>query len=272
VQGFEFELGGLKSSGIRMNTSRLKDVIRAARRSDQPEIQFIKPASPPGHSKIAANRLGVFASSFNPITTAHLELMRRAKTEFALDEMLTLAGMANADKTQYECPLEDRLRMLELALHNDAQTAIGLSSHAFFVDMLDGLAKIFAAQTVLHFILGFDTFERLLDPEDKYTGLYHRTFADRAEALEYLLTRSRLIVAGRRGAKHQDVYLLCAQLPDRLSQRILYLDFPDELAEQSATQVRSRLRQRLSVDGLVPEQVATYIKERGLYGVEMDER
>lgn len=191
--------------------------------------------------------------------------MRRAQEEFALDEMLALAGMTNADKPLYDCPLEERLLMLELALQNRSQTAIGLSSHAFFVDMLDALAEVYGSQAELHFIVGFDTFERVLDPSDKYTRLYHRNFTDRNQALEFLLTRSRLIVAGRQGAKHREVYQLASQLPVTLAERIAYMDFPDDLAEQSATEARRRLREGLPIKEFVPDEVARYIQKRGLY-------
>ena len=60
-------------------------------------------------------RLGVFASSFNPPTTAHVELIQRAAEAFSLDEILALAGKTNADKLEYECSLEDRLAMLTLS-------------------------------------------------------------------------------------------------------------------------------------------------------------
>jgi nicotinate (nicotinamide) nucleotide adenylyltransferase len=260
VQSFELELGSLKSLGICMDILRVKEVIHSIAHSEKPAIGFLRQTSGNG------NRLGVFASSFNPITTAHIELMRQARERFALDETLALAGMTNADKSQYDCSLEDRLRMIELALQDTTQTSIGLSSHAFFVDMLDALETAYDAQTRLHFIVGFDTFERVLDPFDKYTKLYHRNFTDRNEALKSLLTRSRLIVAGRKGAKHQDVDKLASQLPVTLSDRITYLDFPDDLAEHSATQVRTRLRQRLSINEFVPDEVARYIQKRGLYG------
>jgi nicotinate (nicotinamide) nucleotide adenylyltransferase len=247
---------------------RFTQIIESTKVNQKPTIQFIKQASvnqAPQNFPTPSKRLGIFASSFNPITTAHIELIRQAKEKFSLDETLALAGMANADKSLYDCSLEERLMMLELALNNDAQISIGLSSHAFFVDMLDALDNHYASQTELHFILGFDTFERVLDREDKYTKLYQRNFADRNEALEYLLVRSCLVVAGRKGANHKDVAALAAQLPATLSERVLYLDFPDNLAEQSATEVRQRLRQGLSIKALVPAVVEQYINEQSLY-------
>jgi nicotinate (nicotinamide) nucleotide adenylyltransferase len=242
-----------------MMTAKLENLIRKLAEAQQPAIQLIQRRA--GDSQ----RLGIFASSFNPVTRAHIELMRRAQAQFGLDETLALAGMANADKSQYDCALEERLQMLELALQNTSQTSVGLSSHAFFVDMLDALAETYRSETELHFIVGFDTFERVLDPSDKYTRLYHRKFTDRNQALEFLLSRSRFIVAGRQGAKHKEVYQLASQLPVTLAERIFYMDFPDDLAEQSATQARWRLREGLSIKEFVPDEVARYIQKRGLY-------
>lgn len=239
----------------------IKQVIEAASCTDKPSIHFIKKA------KTSPQRLGIFASSFNPITTAHLELMRQARAQFALDAVIALAGLANADKSEYESSIEDRLLMLLLALNDDTQISIALASHAFFVDVLDALAAHCEEQTELHFILGFDTFERVLDPEDRYTRAYYRTFKDRTEALNYLLARSHLIVASRAGADHQAVTSLAkGLLTDKQRKRVLYLDFPSSLGEQSATRVRLLIRSGRSITGLVPEAVERYIKERGLYG------
>src|SRR5215211_3082474 len=112
----------------------IRQAIEATSQSDKPSIYFIKKA------RTEAQRLGIFASSFNPVTTAHLELMRQARVQFSLDEIIALAGLANADKSKYESSIEDRLTMLTLALIDDAQISIALSSHAFFVDKLNALA------------------------------------------------------------------------------------------------------------------------------------
>ncbi|HXG91397.1 MAG TPA: nicotinate-nicotinamide nucleotide adenylyltransferase [Blastocatellia bacterium] len=237
----------------------LNEIIERVDPNGEPHIEFIKRAEAKG------SRLGVFASSFNPVTIAHVELMRRARDEFSLDETFALAGKTNADKTGYECSLADRLTMLMLTFNQDEHTSIGISSHAFYVDMVDALAQVYAAGTDLHFIVGFDTFVRVLDRENKYTEKYHRKFTDRADALHYLLARSRLIVAARAGAGYRDVRALVESEPAEIRERILYLDFPDELADRSATEVRKRVRAGQSITGLVPSQVETFIHERELY-------
>ncbi|HKP84956.1 MAG TPA: nicotinate-nicotinamide nucleotide adenylyltransferase [Blastocatellia bacterium] len=241
-----------------MEADRLREVIERADGGGEPRIELIKRAS------VSGPRLGILASSFNPTTIAHVELMRRAARSFSLDEMLALASRANADKTNYECPLEDRLRMLALTFAGDAHVSIGLSSHAFYVDMVDALRRIYP-QNELLFVVGFDTFERVFDLEGRYTRKYHRDFADRVEALDYLLSRSRLAVAARRGAGLEEVRALLESVPPSLGERVLYLDFPADLGERSATEVRERARARELITGLVPQAVEQYIQERGLY-------
>jgi nicotinic acid mononucleotide adenylyltransferase len=191
--------------------------------------------------------------------------MRRAASQFSLDRVVALAGKTNADKTRYESSLEDRLRMLDLALGDEPWALIGISSHPYFVDMTDAFEKLRLDQSGLSYIVGMDTFERLLDPESKYLVRYHLQFADRLEALDYLLSKSRLIVAGRSGAGIERFQSLTATLPVDLRPRILHLDFPSDLGEMSATEVRERVRSGQPIDALVPAPVNSYITKLGLY-------
>jgi nicotinate (nicotinamide) nucleotide adenylyltransferase len=225
----------------------------------EPHIEIIKRA------KATGRKLGVFASSFNPPTIAHVELIRRAAQRFALDQTIVLAGQANADKVDYECSLEYRIEMVRLAFTDDNHASIGVSSHAFFVDMVDALKRLYSPGTDLHFIVGFDTFERVLDPQNRYTTRYYRRFKDRVEALEYLFAHSRFIIAGRAGARSDSVRLLTVREPALPSERISYLDFPTDLGELSATEVRDRRRSGRSITGLVPELVERYILDHDLY-------
>lgn len=239
----------------------LPGIIDRINANGPPRIEFVK-RGPVG------SRLGVFASSFNPPTVAHVQLVRGAAETFALDEVLALAGKANADKLDYECSLEDRLTMLTLAFAPDPNVSIGLSSHAFYVDMIDALQRDYPEQTDLHFIVGFDTFERVLDAEDRYTGRYYRKFGGRGEALEYLFAHSRLIVAGRAGAGQESVRLLVEREPAVPIDRVFYLDLAADLGELSATEARTRRLEGQSINEIVPATVADYIRERGFYSTQ----
>jgi nicotinate-nucleotide adenylyltransferase len=242
-----------------MRPGHFSEIIERVGAGGEPRIELIKRA------QVSGPRLGVFAASFNPITLAHIELMRRAAARFSLDETLALAGRTNADKKNYECPLEERLRMLALTFACEARVSTGLSSHAYYVDMLAALERAYPPETHLHFIVGFDTFERVLDRDECYTAKYFHRFGSRADALGHLLGRSRLIVAGRSGAGYADVRALVEREQVAHAESILYLDFPSDLGERSATDVRRRVRAGEPIAGLVPSAVEAYIYERGLY-------
>lgn len=231
----------------------------------EPVIKIIK------RVKASGCRLGVFASSFNPPTTAHFELIRRAVEAFSLDEVLALAGKTNADKSAYDCALEDRIAML-LTATDTPYLSIGLSSHAFYVDMIEALSRAYPKQRDLHFIVGFDTFERVLDAEDRYTKKYYREYKGRVEALRELFAKSSFIVAARAGAGLDNVRLLVAQQPAVPPGRIRYLDFPPDLAEHSATEVRKRCREGKPITGLVPSAIEEYIRAHGLYSHQYHEQ
>ena len=242
-----------------MEHERLSEVIARARTSSEPVIEFLE------RSRTRGSRVGVFASSFNPLTCAHVELMTRAVRTYELDEVLALAGVANADKRSYECVLEDRLAMLLLAFNDAPGVSIGVSSHAYFVDVVESLDRLYPGQTEYYFVLGFDTFERVLDQEGRYVSRYHRSFRDRTDALRFLLERGRLIVAGRAGAADQEVGALMRNEPREIAERVLYLETPRDIAQRSATEVRELIRSGQSVAGLVPPEVEAYIARRGIY-------
>jgi len=242
-----------------VNGDRVKEIIERAGTAGVPEIVSIKRA------QMSGPRLGVFASSFNPPTTAHVELIRRASEDFLLDEVLALAGKTNADKTAYECPLEDRIAMLELTFVHRPYISIGLSSHAFYVDILEALEGRYSDQTDLHFIVGLDTFERVLDFGDQYSDRYHRAFKGRAAALSFLFSKSTFIVAGRAGAGLEQLELLINSEKAVPADRVKYLDFPHDLGDLSATEVRRRRRAGISIQGLVPTTVERFIEDHSIY-------
>ena len=245
--------------GKDMEHELLSEVIARARASSEPVIEFLE------RSRTRSSRVGVFASSFNPLTVAHVELMQRATRTYELNEVLALAGLSNADKRSYECPLEDRLAMLLLAFEDKPDVSIGVSSHAFFVDIVGALERLYPEETEYYFVLGFDTFERVLDIDGRYVSRYHRSFRDRTEALRFLLERGRLIVAGRGGAADPEVLALMRNEPREVAERVLYLDIPRDVADRSATEVRELIRSERSIAGLVPPEVDAYIARRGIY-------
>ena len=242
-----------------MKQARFQEQILKLQRAERPAIVIVKRAENGGP------RLGVFASSFDPITTAHVALIEQAASAFSLDQVLALAGTANADKQAYDCPLGVILEMLELAFGDKKSVSIGVSSSAFFVDMVDAIHQAYPAAVSPFFIVGFDTFVRILDFEGRYVGRYSRTFLDRSQAFEYLRSSSYLIVAARGGQGESEVSKLVAREPKVAGGHVLFLDFPADLGERSSTEVRERIRSGLPVTGLVPAAVESYIETNNLY-------
>jgi nicotinate-nucleotide adenylyltransferase len=242
-----------------MNRDRFDDEILRLSQAVRPEILLVKRAT------IAGPCLGVFAASFNPVTTAHIALIDQAASRFSLHHVLALAGVSNADKRLYDCPLSQRLEMLELALGPRDNVSIGISSTAFFVDMVEPIARSWPSGLSLYFIVGFDTFIRIIDFEGRYLGRYDKRFSDRSAVIEYLLGASRFIVASRRGLGGGELAELVGREPRLSGDRVLFLDLPVDLAERSATEVRERLRAGLGITGLVPAAVERYIQANKLY-------
>jgi nicotinate (nicotinamide) nucleotide adenylyltransferase len=224
-----------------------------------PEIRLI------GGTLPAAGRLGLFSSSFNPVTRAHVALVELASATFELDQVIVVTGDSNADKEKYEASLEDRLAMMRLGFADRQGVSVGVTSHAFFVDMVDAVSRVQVAGAELHFILGFDTFERVLDPDGRYLGRYHRAFSSTDDAVRHLLTHSRLIVADRAAAGLGDFERLIERVPSSLRVQVVHLDFPADLAEMSATSVRALVAAGKDVSTAVPPVVGEYIRSNGLY-------
>jgi nicotinate (nicotinamide) nucleotide adenylyltransferase len=245
---------------------QLSELIKRLEDAREPRILLVKTAGPPNQ------RLGVFASSFNPPTVAHSGLINAAREQFSLDEILTLVTIQNADKSSYDSALADRVSMMREAFGSSETISIGLCSHAFFVDMIDALDRLYSPAPDLHFILGFDTFERVIDPAGSYLERYHRSFPDSGTALQFLLDRASLIVAGRGSSGRRQFDDVVSSQPARLSvdrrlvlERVHYLATPAELADRSASEVRALVGSGQSIEGLVPPSVARYIEKKGLY-------
>ena len=242
-----------------MKKERFQDEILELTHARRPEIVLIKRA------KTRGRRLGVFASSFNPVTNAHVALMEQAASVFSLNEVLALAGLLNADKEDYDSPLSARLEMLEIGLAGVEHASVGISSTPFFVDMIDPIKRAYPRAESLYFIVGFDTFVRIIDREGRYLTRYQTSYSNTGEALGRLLSASCLIVASRAGKGEREIADLIGGELSHVGERIHFLYFPPELGDRSATEVRQLLRAGRPISGLVAPAVADYIQANRLY-------
>jgi nicotinamide-nucleotide adenylyltransferase len=202
-------------------------------------------------------RLGILSSSFNPPTTAHVMMVEQAKKTYAFHEVLLLLSKRNVDKSFFCAPLEDRLSMVaRFAVHNPA-LSVGATTHALLLDQTGALLPWYPPGTEVFWIVGFDTFVRILDP--KY-------YTDPEDEIRCLFDTVHLIVVGRGSQKADDVKALLDLPANRpFADSVESLELDPFHAHLSSTEVRRRVAASESIDGMVPLEVAIYIREHRLY-------
>lgn len=233
-----------------------RELIRRVlvQRIDKPRIDFLLRAE--RGIREAGGKLGVFASAFDPLTRAHLEILERA--EQRMDEVLLLADRQNADKQSSHASLEDRLYMLLEFFRDQDRVSLGLSSHPLFLDKLRALKKAYPPETSFYFLVGYDTIVRILDKK------YYR---DREAALEELFRDSHFLVAPRAGRGKEDlVRLLQMAENERFREKVHPLEISEFASSLSSTLAREKLRRGEDARDLVPDRILELIRELKLYG------
>lgn len=189
--------------------------------------------------------VGVFGGTFDPIHIGHLLLAEAAREELALDKVLFVPAGRQWRKEQVDrdiSPAEHRLAMVRLAIAGNEMfevSAIDVEREgpSYTVDTLEALrAEMPEAQ--FRFIAGADA---LADMPH-----WHE--------VERIFELASVCVAGRPGEDEQAA---------PFAARVTWLEMPE--IEISSTGIRERVRAGKSVRYMVPDAVADYIKERGLY-------
>jgi nicotinate-nucleotide adenylyltransferase len=190
-------------------------------------------------------RIGLFGGSFDPVHNAHVALARSALDALALDEVRWIPAGHPWQKT----------RMLAGAAHRQAMVALAIQGEPRFVldpielqrpgpsYMLDTVTALQAAQPDAQWFL--------IIGQDQQAGLPTWHGADE------LTRRVTLAVAQRPGAPGDAHSLL-------LAGSVVHT-VPLPPMALSSTEVRERCAAGLAIDHLVPQKVARYIGQHGLY-------
>jgi nicotinate-nucleotide adenylyltransferase len=223
----------------------------AAQASEQPRLSFLR-AAPAGVGIIPqGRRLGIFSGAFNPITLAHVALAQSAYTHYQLHEVLFLLPITQPHKLIRDAPIDARLHMMALAVHDDPSSSVGSCTHGLFIDICRAVDKAYPPATQLSIIIGRDAAERILT----------WPYPEPEQALRELFTRAELLVADREGK---------FTVPDNPSvhtyaSHIHHLPLPPAYRHISATDVRKRLARGEDVAGLISPPVLAYIQAHHLY-------
>lgn len=196
--------------------------------------------------------IGILGGTFDPVHIGHLAVADEATSWLGLAEVLFVpAGKPWLKADARILPAEHRLKMVKLAIGDKPRFKLSTieverEGPTYTVDTIIELRWQFGAGDELLFIIGWDNLADL----------------PRWRQPERLISMCRLVAVPRVGCPMPDLDSLEAVIPG-LSRRVIMLDKPE--IDVSASVIRERVRQGLSINHLVPEAVEKYIKEHGLY-------
>ena len=214
------------------------------------------PAGAPGGLRpIVAGSLGVFGGTFDPIHLAHLAVAQEAAETLGLECVVFVpAGQPPHKPGQQITPAGHRLAMLELAIAGNDRFGVDRlelerAGPSYTVDTLEALRAARSgtdARAGLTLILAADAFLGLMAWREP----------------RRILELARVVVAPRDGYPGAGPGFLAEHLPD-LADRATFLDGPR--LRLSASELRARASAGRSLRYLVPDAVAAYIGDHGLY-------
>ncbi len=197
-------------------------------------------------------KIGVIGGTFDPIHDGHLAIAEETRARLALAEVIFVpARKVRLRESVPAATAEQRAEMVRLALADKPYFELSLvdlerPGPTRTVDTLADLKARLGDEAELYFIIGGDILGELADWWQPGR----------------LLELCRLVAVPRPGYPAPDLKSLEAAIPG-VSSRLVTLDGP--VVDISATVIRERLGQGLSVDHLVPSAVAEYIKKHRLY-------
>ncbi len=197
-----------------------------------------------------STRLGILGGTFDPPHYGHLMMAKAALTQLQLDEVLFApVGVQPLKREERSSTPEHRARMVELAIA--AQPHFTLSradldrpGPHYTVDLLAIIQQKYP-DAALWFIMGEDSLSDLLRWRDP----------------ERILQLARLAVLRRPG--YEPDWAVFDRVLPQLRDRIDWIEHAE--IDISASNIRQRLEQGLSVAALVPPEVLQYILDQQLY-------
>lgn len=197
-------------------------------------------------------KIGLFGGTFDPLHIGHLVAARLAKEAMQLDRVIFIPAGIPPHKIGHDITAGDkRLQMVVLAVGYEPDFAvsdweISQDEATYTVDTLEYFASQFP-EDELYFIMGADMLCDLPNWKEP----------------QRILQLAQIIGMKRPGFVVDECQSKLLQIFADGIERVHYVEMPG--LEISSTWLRDRLRQRRSVDYLIPERVIRFIEENGLY-------
>ncbi len=200
-----------------------------------------------------SERIGVFGGSFDPVHIGHLIIAQDAVEQLELDRLIFMPAAISPHK-QHCQPVEGRHRfeMLQLATENNlrfevSDLELARGGISYTVETIEHL-QVEHPGAELFFIVGLDSLVEL--------HKWHR--------IDALLECCTVVPFGRGGEDPAKVAETC-QLSKVWKTKLLDRLIRIHEVEVSASEIRMRIAEGLSIQTLVPPEVEMYIAEHHLY-------
>jgi nicotinate (nicotinamide) nucleotide adenylyltransferase len=230
-------------------------IIEEVGGNPSPRIQVVSRFK--GADEGLQKEVGIFPSSFNPLTNGHMVILQRAAETKGFSEILLVLDAQAMDKDIFGATLADRLLMLQLLLEAPPRFSLGVGNRGLFLTKAEVLKEMYPRRTGITFIVGYDTLARVFDA--KY-------YENRAEALDRLFAVCRFMVANREDRGREAARQLVASVEHgRFQDRVQFFEIPNHLAQISSSRVRQRVMEGKPWVRLVPAGVRDFIEEVNLY-------
>jgi nicotinate-nucleotide adenylyltransferase len=197
-------------------------------------------------------KTGILGGTFDPIHNGHLAIAEEARTYLNLTEIIFLpAGQPWMKSDRPILQGRHRIAMTRRAIEDRPYFKLSTievehKGPSYSVDTITKLKAQSAGASDLYFIIGWDNLNRIMLWKDPLK----------------LIKLCFLVAVPRPGYDLPDFKKLEAEIPG-ISKKTIFMEKPR--VDISATDIRNKVAQGLSISGLVPEKVAGYIKENGLY-------
>lgn len=194
-------------------------------------------------------KIGIMGGTFNPIHNGHIIIAQKAFSLVPLDKVLFMpSGTSYMKKNVLET--SKRIAMVDLAISSYPNFALSTletdrAGNTYTSETLEILTNL-EPDSQYYFIIGADSLfqiETWREPEK-------------------IFTLSTLICAVREGYQMPMIQEKGNELT-KLGAKILYLNIPP--IDISSTNIRARVKNNHSINELVPQAVADYIKQEHLY-------
>ncbi len=194
----------------------------------------------------SVKKTGIFGGAFNPVHNGHVRLAEEAVKQLKLRKLLIIPTYVSPHKHTQLLPYEDRAEMCRRAFGHipgaevsDIEVRLGGTSYS--INTIRALKELYPDENFF-LLIGGD----MLFSFDKWYRY------------ESILKEVKVCAAARDGDSLADMMEYANELG-----RIKVL--PTQAVEMSSTEVREKAAAGVDISGMVPQGVADYIREKGLY-------